>query len=350
MRSRTHCRRWLFVVILLLLLSIQVVGVIQRKPSAQAVLSDPISDELAGWIEDVPGATAYRYHVVDSAGHSMDTAKIIADAAGGYLAVYHTDTGSYFEVHLATSTDLMNWTYQQTYGPRTHQPYLAALTDGGFLLANEADQSSYNWIQVRYFPTRSDLLANRAARTFVVPHTRVPARLFAEGTPNIYRAILDPDIDHSRIEIGFHYWKNGDVDRQARGTLTNFTAWVSQEAPGIDDALVSLGVRGNIGDRDNILYGGRSFNIHEGQLIKGDFGSWRPFLWEEASGAVRQLTIHTHQGSQSFANSSFTLVPAPTGAGQEALVVSHFIPSENSAPGEAGQLIYYRILSGTTSR
>lgn len=343
MLDRTNLSKRSFTSLVPLLLLI----LAQCTSATPAVLSDPISDELAGLIEDVPGAAAYRYNAVDDAGHTMDTAKIIADPAGGYLAVYHTYTGSYFEVHLATSTDLLNWTYQQTYNPRTHQPYLAALTDGGFLLANETDNSTYNWIQLRYYATWEDLLANRALRTFDVPHTRVPARAFAEGTPNIYRATLNPDIDHSTIEIGFHYWENGNVDRQARGTLTNFTTWTSQDGTEIDAALTTLGVRGNVGDRDNITYRGRSFNIQEGQFTEGDFGSWCPFLWEETTGAVRQLTIRTHQGSQAFANSSFTLVPAPTQDGQAALVVSHFIPTENSAPGEAGQIIYYHILLWT---
>ena len=71
----------------------------------------PLFNELRSHLEDVPGATAYRYNAADSAGHSMDTAKIIADPAGGYLAVYHTNTGSYFQVSLATSSDLVHWQY-----------------------------------------------------------------------------------------------------------------------------------------------------------------------------------------------------------------------------------------------
>ena len=44
-----------------------------------------------------------------------------------------------------------------------------------------------------------------------------------KGTQNIYSASLTPDIDHSIIDLGFQYQRNCDLDRQARGGLTNFT-------------------------------------------------------------------------------------------------------------------------------
>jgi hypothetical protein len=334
---------WLAFGIFISLLSYFVITNIHHlNPSNPTLIPMATSTELIHIIENVPDATAYRYGATDSAGHVMDTAKIIADPAGGYLAVYHALAGSFFQTHLATSTDLINWTYQQTYGDRTHQPYLTALPKGGFVLANEADNGSYNWIQMRYYASRADLLANNASRTYNVPHTLVPAGKWAEGTPNIYSVTLNPDIDHSTIEVGFHYYKNGDVDRQARGTLTNFDSWSSHTEPAIDNAMLAFGLRGNIGDRDYLVFRGETFNIHEGQSVKNDFGSWRLFFWDWATGTARQLTVQTHGGSLSFANPSLTLVPAPGGG--QALVVSIFIPSENSAAGEAGQLIYYKII------
>ena len=56
---------------------------------------------------DVVGATGHRYGLRDSAGNTMDTLKIIPDPAGGYLGVYHTAN----RVNLATSGDLLNWTF-----------------------------------------------------------------------------------------------------------------------------------------------------------------------------------------------------------------------------------------------
>jgi len=313
------------------------------KPTAVAPTPDPLV-ELKDIIENIPDATAFRYGAVDSAGNSMDTAKIIADPEGGYLAVYHTydPVNRYFQVHLATSNDLLTWTYQQSYGAATHQPSIQAVDGGGFILANETDDGHTNWLMVRFYASRTDLLANNVTRTFNVPHTLVPEGKWAEGTPNILSAVLDPDIDHSTIQIGFHYYKSGAVDRQALGVLENFTTWKSQALTPIDDAIKALGVGGNIGDRDLITFNNRVFMLIEGQLKSGDFGSWKVFLWDVESQTATQLNIRTHGGSQSTANPTLTLLPAPDGG--EALVVTLYIPSENSAEGEAGELIYYRKL------
>lgn len=65
-------------------------------------------------LQNVTGADGYRFNAADSAGNKMDTAKIIANpyVSGQYLSVYHTyDTSGVGRVNLATSTDLLNWTY-----------------------------------------------------------------------------------------------------------------------------------------------------------------------------------------------------------------------------------------------
>ncbi len=308
-------------------------------PMANKFSLYPLFNELKTVLEDVPAATASRYDAKDSAGHTMDTAKIIADPAGGYMAIYHTDAGPYFQVHLATSTDLMHWQYRQSYGLHTHQPYLAASPDGGFVLANEADGPHGNWIQVRYYRSRADLLANHPLRSFDVPHTQVPADHLAEGTPNIYSIALNPDIDHSSIDIGFHYFKDGISDRQARGTLVDFSSWSAKAQPRMDQNLLDFGVQGNIGDRDQVTFRGDRFLISEGQFAQGDFGSWRVFLTNEASNQVVQLNVRTQGGSQAFANPTLSLLPSPHGG--QALVVTYYIPADHAAPGEAGELIFY---------
>jgi hypothetical protein len=313
------------------------------NPMANKFPLDPLFSELKTHLEAVPAATAYRYNAADNAGHTMDTAKVIADPAGGYLAVYHTNAGPFFQVYLATSTDLMHWQYRQSYGSRTHQPYLAAAPDGGFVLANEADDGSHNWIQVRYYRSRDDLLANRPLRSFDAPHTLVPAGHLAEGTPNIYTIDLNPDIDHSSIDIGFHYFKDGIADRQARGTLVNFSTWSARAQPQLDQNLLNFGVQGNIGDRDQDAFRGDRFLVSEGQYARGDFGSWRVFLTDVASSRAVQLDVRTHAGSQAFANPTFSVLPSPNGG--QAVVATYFIPAEKAAPGEAGELIFYRDIA-----
>ena len=314
-----------------------------RSPSKVAISTgDPVLDGLIERIVDVRGAEAYRYDARDDAGNRMDTAKIIADPQGGYLAVYHTYNGLFFEVHLALSTDLLNWTHQQSYGSHTHQPTIAETPDGGFLLANETDNGRYNWIQVRYYADRSHLLSNQPARTFDVPHTQVPANQWAEGTPNIYGVTLNPDIDHSTIDIGFHYFMDGIVDRQARGALVDFKTWSADKETELDAALLAFGLQGSLGDRDALTFEGKHINLQEGQLTAGDFGTWKIYLWDWDSQQAYPLEIRTHRGSGAFANPTITRLPAPGGG--EALAITLFIPSENSGKGEAGELIYYWVI------
>ena len=86
-----------------------------------------MSRPLAGLLGDVRAASAFRYDARDSAGNRMDTAKVIGDPAGGYLAVYHSG-----EVcHLATSSDLMEWAHRAVVDEPATQPTIASTGDAG---------------------------------------------------------------------------------------------------------------------------------------------------------------------------------------------------------------------------
>ena len=88
----------------------------------------PTNLSIQTLIGDVVGATGHRYAVKDNAGNNMDTVKIIANPAGGYLGVYHTGDN----VNLATSTDLLTWTFRRTLDPQATQPTICVLPTGGF--------------------------------------------------------------------------------------------------------------------------------------------------------------------------------------------------------------------------
>ena len=136
--------------------------------------------------------------------------------------------------------------------------------------------------------------------------------------------------------------RNCDVDRQARGSLENFSSWSAHVDGGLNAALEDFHPGGNIGDRDFIKVAGGSYNIHEVQFTKGAFGSWRVYLFDWLTGVASPLAITTHRGSTAFANPTFTSLISP--AGRPALLVTLFIPSQGAAPGESGELIYYREL------
>jgi hypothetical protein len=309
------------------------------------------SPELVALLEDVEAADGRRYATVDSQGKGMDTAKVIADGDDAYLAVYHTLMPTGFHVRLATSTDLLHWTYVTTLEEHASQPTIAALSDGGFLVAYEKDGSGTtcrgtgSCLAFEHYPTRTDLLGNRPDRTVSVNRTLSSCN---EGTPSIYAATLDPDIGHSIINVGFHYFRNCDVDRQAIGTLTNFSGWKVQADTNLNNRFASLGtIDGNVGDRDAFFHQGRSYSLVEGQSTKGDFGTWRPYLFDRSANTLTRLTLKTKAGSTAFGNPTYTELDLPGDLGR-GFVATQFLFSEGARAtdgvSEAGALFYYRRL------
>jgi hypothetical protein len=297
---------------------------------------DPITDALT----NVSAATGHRYGVTDDRGVSMDTLKVIEDPAGGYLAVYHSrPRPGAFTVHIAHSSDLMSWHHRADLDHDVSQPMISPLDAGGFLVVMEAGGAGRPaWLRVRHYPTRQRLLDARPDRTFDAPHTLVPADRYAEGTPHIEHASPDGSV----VDIGFHYFRDGSVDRQGHGRLTGFREWTCAADPTADAAVEAWGAQGNIGGRDTAVVAGERVTLIEGQSRPGDWGSWRVFRYDRATGRAWPLAVRTHGGSTAFANPTVTALRAPTG--EPAVLVTLFVFSEGAAPGEAGPLLYYRVL------
>jgi hypothetical protein len=314
-----------------------VLGVLVTTKTGWAQAAEGAS--LRNALESVVTADGKRYDAKDDTGRVMDTAKIIQDFTGEYLAVYHSlnHAEGRFHVSVATSTDLLNWTFRHDFGAGTHQPTIHALDNGngGYVVAWEQDPD--NHLSFRYFRDRADLLSGRIAKTFDAPQTLSDC---AEGTPNIYSAEMAGNINRSVIDVGAHYFRNCDVDRQQRGTLTNFRSWTATPQPQVDAPLLAAGVAGNIGDRDDFTFRNRDYLLIEGQFTKGDFGTWRTFLYEVRTGKADQLDITTDGGSTAFANPAITFLGLPDG--RAGFVATLFLPSEGAASGESGQLIYFR--------
>ncbi len=292
---------------------------------------------LRSLIEEVTASDARRYAVTDDLGRELHCAKIIQEPGGGtYLAVYHSMLGDgRFHAALAASADLLNWYHMRDFGPGSSQPTIAAVPGGGYLVAWEQDPDIH--IALRYFGDRQALFTGPPLRSF---DARRSLSKCAEGTPNIHSVLLNPDIDHSVVSIGGHYWWRCDRDRQLTATLTDFRRWTAAGRPELDDALLRHGVGGNIGGRDAVAFLGQSFAVIEGQHVKGDFGSWRTYVYDYATGEAQPAAIRTDAGSTAFANPHVTALTTPDG--RRALAVSLFLPSEGAARGEAGQLIWYR--------
>ncbi len=286
--------------------------------------------ELRSYVEDAAGATASRYGVTDDRGQVLDAVKIIsASETGGFIGVYHTfrEAAGTFDVHLATSSNLLDWTWRVRLADQASQPTIKPASDGGYVVAWE--QEPPNHLRFAYYPTWTDLLAGAAQKTLDAP---LSLSTCAEGTPNLYSA------SRTFLDVGFHFYDDCDLDRQAHGT-TDWTAWAAAERPSLEQSVRTLGVMGGVGDRDIISFRGFDFTLIEGQVIKGDWSTWRVFLYDDATGEADQLDIRTEAGSTAFTNPTVERIEI---GGQMAIVVTLFVPSEGARGGEAGQLIYYR--------
>ena len=308
--------------------------------AANAQASDPSElarTQLISLLESPKQATGAAYEVSDGTGHTLDTIKIIPSPAGGYLGVYHSLINGAFQVRLATSSDLTHWAYKTTLDQNASQPTITQLTNGGFLVVDEkALSNGTSHLRFLAYADLSHLVAASPAATFDAPLTLSSSH---EGTPDIRSTSLAGSVATSQIQVGFHY--NNDIlggDREALGTLTNFTQWSASPNTALNNAFNSP-IPANIGDRDFIEFAGFPFTLVEAQLVPGDWTSWRVFLYDETAGSLTQLSIASRGGSTSFANPAVTTATDP--AGNRALVVSYFLPYQGAAPGEAGPMIFY---------
>jgi hypothetical protein len=253
--------------------------------------------------------------------------------AHAFAAAYYpgTDAGGHDRAHIATSTDLVNWTWRVEIADLAAMPAIAAGPNGSYVVAWEQEPDQIHMV-LEEFASWDKLLANTPARHFDVPIT-TPA--CGEGTPSFESVAAE------RVQIGFHYHGSCERDRQAVG-WTDWTSWQSDLRPEMDQALIDNGVGSHMGDRDSITYRGHEFMIIEAQRVLDDWSSWRLFLYDPESETALPLDIRTDAGSVSFGNPSLEMVDI---GGRPSLLVSLYVFSEGSRGGEAGALIYYRELS-----
>jgi hypothetical protein len=123
--------------------------------------SDHVRADLIARIGAVPPTALYGLQ--DSAGVTMDTAKVIQIGRADYLAVYHTCARVPCAVRLARSRDLRTFEFVRTLDASASQPYLARLPDWSYLLAAESEGD--NHLRFRRYLDLSALLAGQPAQT-----------------------------------------------------------------------------------------------------------------------------------------------------------------------------------------
>ncbi len=326
-------------------------------------------------VERVDETTAHRFGAHDDLGAPLQGLKV-EQIGGRYIGVYHSPGDGRYNVHVATSTNLIDWTRQATLDTDASQPTIQAMPGGSIIVVYEktllldllprADfptgllgpldilDSPFNRIRLRfrYYRSVDALLSGDFSRQFTAPRTLSPT---AEGTPSITDAKLRRGLtSRSRIEVGMHYYAdldhNGtsDADRAATGVLTNFKTWKAKPKPDLNTEMRTLKVvhagfsgppMGAIGDRDQIILDGVRLELQEAQYVPGDYSSWRTFLIDPRSRVPRPLEIVTEGGSHSFGNPTATALTSPSG--KRAVFVTLYVFSEGAASGEAGPLIYY---------
>lgn len=326
-------------------------------------------------VEDVGRTTAHRYGARDDRGAPLEGLKVV-QLGDHYIGAYHAPGGGRFNVHIATSRDLIRWTRRATLDEDASQPTIAGLSNGGVLVAYEKTalldllpraplppalagptdiiDGPFNRIRVRfrYYRSVDLLLAGQHSAEFTAPRSMSPT---AEGTPSITKVRLRNGlISQSRIDVGLHYFADldgdgtPDVDRLATATLTDFRTWQARPQLDLDADVLrlrsfhagfSFPPRGSIGDRDQIVLNGVRLELQEAQYIPNDFSSWRLFLIDPRKRVPRPLEIATRDASRSFGNPTATALTAPSG--RPAILVTMYVFSEGAAADEAGPLIFY---------
>ena len=220
-----------------------------------------------------------------------------------------------------------------TLGNEASQPTIREASDGGYVVAWEVtplEFSAHSFPEFRYYSSWENLLAARPARTYDVALSLSPC---CEGTVNLYSA------SSTMVDAGFHYLADMVVDRQARATM-DWRSWTATTDLRLDAALTSLGVKGNIGDRDTIRFRSLDFMLLEGQLAIDDLASERIFLVDLTTGFAEQLDFRTADGSTSVSNPTVQLVEL---GGRQALVFAAYVFSDTA---QSGPMIWYRVLEG----
>ncbi|WP_354700706.1 hypothetical protein [Paraconexibacter sp. AEG42_29] len=300
------------------------------RPPELVITTKSPGDELTWRLARPKNAARVRYRATDDRGGKLDALKVVQAPDGRYLGVWHADVDGRFVSRVGTSSDLLRWRRTADLGDHDSQPTVALLPGGGALVVSEADDGGPH-LRFRRFPTVDALLAGRPDATFDAPRSLAPV---AEGTPSI-RSV---DAGAQHVVVGFHYLRDSVVDRRATGLLLGMRAWAAR-ADGAADALFTpLGLGGGLGDRDELTFRGQRFTLQEGQHAFGDFGSWREYLEDQATGTAQLLPVATHGYSQSFGNGTATMLIGPDG--RLTLVGTYFVFTEGSGSGEAGELIY----------
>ena len=339
--------------------------------AAWAAPSDLARKELLWKMQDVPGAIYKKFDAKDDQGGRMEGAKIIANPEGTkedrdtFLAIYHNDGNPMYgngksRVYLAASDDLQSWRVVSLQAgssdyPATH-PSIKAMPGGGFVVAWEQQSAVGTSLHVRSYENKQQLYNGTPVRA----QDCAPSLSLALETlscPSITAVSrTDVTMEYSQVEIQ----QGVPVTRVSRGRVSSFSpviapsAWTSAAESFPKNAVLywlnqwsdgSAVARVDAGDgpstytlRRNNFGSKVRFSMLTGQLRgAGMAGVSRVFLFDHDTFNADPVWLNI--ASASYADPSVTTNLRVDG--KLVTVVSINVLPEGSAPGEAGQLIYY---------
>lgn len=314
-----------------------VVGLPTGRPYSDPVSKIPISE--VEQLLSIPDENI-QYHLVDNYGVSMDTLKVIADPREGYLAVY----SNVQTVLLGWSSNLFDWDEVKVISTRGTNPTIARAPapDGGMIIGYEKWLSAgSSELSFQYYRDIDSLIGSDPPdRSIDIPRSLSPCN---EGTPNIYSVNFSPDVEHSVIDVGFHFHLpdgsgtcvTSQADREGRGILRNFHGWVKKPHP--DKSLNNLCSNAKLytcGGRDAFIYKGKQYVLVEGWMQQNNWSAWRIYLYDGHS--LAKLPLVASNGTESFGNPRISGILLPNG--KSALIVCLF------GFDAGGPLVYYKEL------
>src|SRR3990172_2464783 len=92
--------------------------------------------EIRGLLEDIAGSDLLRFDTHDDRGYPIEPGAIVIAPGGGYAAVYWVvlDSTGAVATELATSPDLVAWTWRVTLAEGATQPTIEPSPDGGWVV------------------------------------------------------------------------------------------------------------------------------------------------------------------------------------------------------------------------
>jgi len=108
-----------------------------------------------------------------------------------------------------------------------------------------------------------------------------------------------------------------------------------------NDLVANAGGNGKIGDRELFEVGSQVYEVVEAQVNPtsgNDYGSWRLFLIDRTTNAIRQLSPALKGGARSLGNPTVSFVTLPSGV--PALVFTCFVFGANNGTTPPGSHIF----------